>query len=50
VELRYGQAERIDELVLRIDPGLIADLFRVEIVGQTEHPVLSSIKRETGLE
>src|ERR1700679_3483766 len=35
-----GQSQGIDELILRINLGLIADLLRIQIVGQAEHPVL----------
>jgi len=40
VELGDGQSQRIDELVLRINPGLVTDLFGIEIVGDAEHPML----------
>ncbi len=42
VELGDGQAKRIDELELRKDLGLIANLLRVQVVGHTDHPMLGS--------
>src|SRR5579863_4024616 len=40
VEFGDGQAQRVDELVLRINPRLIADLLGVEIVGDADDPML----------
>src|SRR5260370_19562004 len=40
MKVRDGQSERIDGLELRKDFGLIADLFGVQIVGDTEQPML----------
>ena len=40
MELRDGQSERIDRLELREDPGLVAHLLRVQIVGDAEQPML----------
>src|SRR5271166_2197721 len=40
VELCDGQSQRIDELVLRINAGLIADLLWVQVVGDAEQPML----------
>src|SRR5438270_7581836 len=39
MELGDSQTKWIDELVLRVNPGLIAHLFGIEVVGETEHPM-----------
>ena len=40
MELGDGQSQRIDELILWVDFGLIADLFGIQVVRDTEHPML----------
>src|SRR6185437_10115102 len=40
VELSNGQSQRIDELVLRVNLGLVANLLGIEVVGQTKKPML----------
>src|SRR6185312_752420 len=42
VKLGDRQSKGIDELILRINLGLIAHLFGIEVVGDTEHPMLRS--------
>ena len=39
MELGDGQSKRIDDLELRKYPGLIADLFRIQVVRDTEQPM-----------
>jgi hypothetical protein len=40
MELCDGRSQRIDDLELREDVGLVADLFGIPIVGHTEPPML----------
>src|SRR5579862_3037937 len=42
VKLNDRQSKRIDELVLWIDFGLVADLFGVQVIGNAQHPMFDS--------
>ena len=42
MELGDGQSQRVDRLELREDPGLVAYLFGIQVVGGTDAPMLDA--------